>query len=173
MKKIVASSKIWWYRVLNGYVSQASNVWLRACSKMVPLTRLIFYRCAWWCMFWVDASIVLVCVCRIDSNVDDATVNIESAHSEILKYFQSVSSSRWLMIKIFAVLIIFFIIFVVFMAWVTSDTCEFADCELYEKQRQKKLGPFELSVIAVCFFWPAYWQQQLGGEHSVGRPGGL
>ncbi|XP_076463574.1 syntaxin-5-like [Babylonia areolata] len=53
---------------------------------------------------------------RIDSNVDDATVNIESAHSEILKYFQSVSSNRWLMIKIFAVLIIFFIIFVVFMA---------------------------------------------------------
>lgn len=53
---------------------------------------------------------------RIDSNVDDATVNIESAHSEILKYFQSVSSNRWLMIKIFAVLIIFFIVFVVFMA---------------------------------------------------------
>lgn len=53
---------------------------------------------------------------RIDSNVDDATVNIESAHSEILKYFQSVSSNRWLMIKIFAVLIVFFIIFVVFMA---------------------------------------------------------
>ncbi|KAK7103417.1 syntaxin-5-like [Littorina saxatilis] len=53
---------------------------------------------------------------RIDSNVDDATLNIESAHSEILKYFQSVSSNRWLMIKIFAVLIIFFIVFVVFMA---------------------------------------------------------
>ncbi|XP_076442644.1 syntaxin-5-like [Babylonia areolata] len=53
---------------------------------------------------------------RIDSNVDDATVNIESAHSEILKYFQSVSSNRWLMIKIFAVLIVFFIIFIVFMA---------------------------------------------------------
>lgn len=53
---------------------------------------------------------------RIDSNVDDATVNIESAHSEILKYFQSVTSNRWLMIKIFAVLIVFFIIFIVFMA---------------------------------------------------------
>ncbi|KAL8588765.1 Syntaxin-5 [Nucella lapillus] len=53
---------------------------------------------------------------RIDSNVDDTSVNIESAHSEILKYFQSVSSNRWLMVKIFAVLIIFFIVFVVFMA---------------------------------------------------------
>lgn len=53
---------------------------------------------------------------RIDSNTDDAVMNVEAAHSEILKYFQSVTSNRWLMIKIFAVLILFFIIFVVFMA---------------------------------------------------------
>jgi len=52
----------------------------------------------------------------IDSNVEDAEVNVESAHQEILKYFQSVTSNRWLIIKIFFVLIIFFIIFVVFMA---------------------------------------------------------
>ena len=53
---------------------------------------------------------------RIDSNVEDTQLNVEAAHSEILKYFQSVTSNRWLMIKIFGVLIIFFIIFVVFMA---------------------------------------------------------
>jgi len=53
---------------------------------------------------------------RIDSNVADAELNIEAAHTQILKYFQSVSSNRWLMIKIFAVLIFFFIFFVVFMA---------------------------------------------------------
>ncbi|KAJ8309213.1 hypothetical protein KUTeg_014087 [Tegillarca granosa] len=53
---------------------------------------------------------------RIDSNVEDTHMNVEAAHSEILKYFQSVTSNRWLMIKIFGVLIIFFIIFVVFMA---------------------------------------------------------
>lgn len=53
---------------------------------------------------------------RIDSNVEDTQLNVEAAHLEILKYFQSISSNRWLMIKIFAVLIIFFIIFVVFMA---------------------------------------------------------
>ncbi|XP_050415777.1 syntaxin-5 [Patella vulgata] len=53
---------------------------------------------------------------RIDSNVEDTQLNIEAAHSEILKYFQSVTSNRWLMIKIFGVLIVFFIIFVVFMA---------------------------------------------------------
>lgn len=55
-------------------------------------------------------------VCRIDTNVEDTEMNIEAAHSEILKYFQSVTSNRWLMIKIFAVLIVFFIVFVVFMA---------------------------------------------------------
>ncbi|XP_005100954.1 syntaxin-5 [Aplysia californica] len=53
---------------------------------------------------------------RIDNNVEDASQNIEAAHTEILKYFQSVSSNRWLMIKIFGVLMVFFIIFVVFMA---------------------------------------------------------
>ncbi|XP_054710143.1 syntaxin-5-like [Uloborus diversus] len=53
---------------------------------------------------------------RIDYNVEDAQLNVEAAHSEILKYFQSVSSNRSLMIKIFAVLIVFFVIFVVFLA---------------------------------------------------------
>ena len=46
----------------------------------------------------------------------DAEMNIEGAHAELLKYFQSVSSNRWLMIKIFAVLIVFFVLFVAFLA---------------------------------------------------------
>ncbi|XP_032654823.1 syntaxin-5 [Chelonoidis abingdonii] len=53
---------------------------------------------------------------RIDANVEDAQLNVEAAHSEILKYFQSVTSNRWLMVKIFLILIVFFIIFVVFLA---------------------------------------------------------
>lgn len=53
---------------------------------------------------------------RIDSNVADAELNIEAAHAQIVKYFHSVSSNRWLMIKIFGVLIMFFIFFVVFLA---------------------------------------------------------
>lgn len=53
---------------------------------------------------------------RIDSNVQDAEMNIEAAHGEILKYFRTVSKNRWLMIKIFGVLIFFFIFFVVFLA---------------------------------------------------------
>ncbi|XP_001602477.1 syntaxin-5 [Nasonia vitripennis] len=53
---------------------------------------------------------------RIDSNIEDAEINVSAAHTEILKYFQSVTNNRWLMIKIFGVLIFFFIFFVVFMA---------------------------------------------------------
>ncbi|XP_051533831.1 syntaxin 5A, like [Myxocyprinus asiaticus] len=52
---------------------------------------------------------------RIDANVEDTQLNVDLAHAEILKYFQSVSKNRWLLIKIFLILIIFFIVFVVFM----------------------------------------------------------
>ncbi|XP_068681460.1 syntaxin-5-like [Montipora foliosa] len=53
---------------------------------------------------------------RIDANVEATEQNVGAAHEELLKYFQSVTSNRWLIIKIFCVLIVFFIIFVVFMA---------------------------------------------------------
>lgn len=53
---------------------------------------------------------------RIDSSVEDTQLNVEAAHGEILKYFQSVSSNRWLLVKIFLILIVFFIVFVVFLA---------------------------------------------------------
>lgn len=50
---------------------------------------------------------------RIDSSVEDTSMNVEAAHAELLKYFQSMSGNRWLMIKVFAVLIVFFFLFVV------------------------------------------------------------
>jgi len=53
---------------------------------------------------------------RIDNNVEDTALNVDMGHQEILKYFQSVTSNRWLMIKIFGVLIFFFIFFIIFMA---------------------------------------------------------
>lgn len=53
---------------------------------------------------------------RIDSNVQDAELSIEAAHTQILRYFQSVTSNRWLMIKIFGILILFFIFFVIFVS---------------------------------------------------------
>ena len=68
------------------------------------------------CQFPFHLCVSCCLLYRIDSNVEDTFMNVEAAHSEILKYFQSVTSNRWLMIKIFGVLIVFFIIFVVFMA---------------------------------------------------------
>jgi syntaxin 5 len=53
---------------------------------------------------------------RIDTNIQDVELNVDAAHSEILKYFQSVSKNRWLMIKIFGVFVLFFIFFVLFVA---------------------------------------------------------
>jgi len=53
---------------------------------------------------------------RIDGNIEDAEMNVEAAHTELLKYFRSVASNRWLMIKVFALLIFFFVIFVIFLA---------------------------------------------------------
>lgn len=42
-------------------------------------------------------------------------MNVEAAHTELLKYFKGVTSNRWLMIKIFMVIIIFAVIFIVIM----------------------------------------------------------
>lgn len=53
---------------------------------------------------------------RIDSNVEETQAQVELGHTELLKYFKSVTSNRWLMVKIFGVLIFFFIFFVIFMA---------------------------------------------------------
>ncbi|XP_020279276.1 syntaxin-5 [Pseudomyrmex gracilis] len=53
---------------------------------------------------------------RIDSNIEETEMNVVAAHTEILKYFQSVTGNRWLMIKIFGVLIFFFIFFIVFLS---------------------------------------------------------
>lgn len=53
---------------------------------------------------------------RIDSNVSETQMNVEAAHGELLKYFKGITSNRWLMVKIFLVLIIFFIIFIVLVA---------------------------------------------------------
>ncbi|CDW53323.1 SNARE domain containing protein [Trichuris trichiura] len=52
---------------------------------------------------------------RIDSNVEETALHVQSAHMELVKYFRSISRNRWLAIKVFAVLIAFFIFFVIVM----------------------------------------------------------
>lgn len=44
---------------------------------------------------------------RIDADVTDISSNVTGAQRELLKYYASISSNRWLMLKIFGVLIIF------------------------------------------------------------------
>lgn len=53
---------------------------------------------------------------RIDENMDDTLTNVEGAQGALLKYLNSISSNRWLMIKIFFVLIFFLMIFLFFVA---------------------------------------------------------
>lgn len=49
---------------------------------------------------------------RIDQNVDDIDMNIQGAQRELLKYFNNISSNRWLFLKIFGVLLLFFILWI-------------------------------------------------------------
>lgn len=53
---------------------------------------------------------------RIDENMDDTVSNVEGAQGALLKYLNRISSNRWLIIKIFFVLIVFLLIFVIFVA---------------------------------------------------------
>ncbi|KAK4685223.1 syntaxin 5, partial [Tremellales sp. Uapishka_1] len=49
---------------------------------------------------------------RIDADTTDIAANVTGAQRELLKYYASVTSNRWLMLKIFGVLIIFFLVFI-------------------------------------------------------------
>nr|CAB3476022.1 unnamed protein product [Digitaria exilis] len=53
---------------------------------------------------------------RIDENMDDTLANVEGAQGQLLKYLNSISSNRWLMMKIFFVLMVFLMIFIFFVA---------------------------------------------------------
>ncbi|KAL3083005.1 hypothetical protein niasHS_010807 [Heterodera schachtii] len=54
-------------------------------------------------------------ITRIDSNVEESSLNVEAAHHELLKYFNNISRNRWLIIKVFGVLMAFFVFFVIFL----------------------------------------------------------
>ncbi|GMH04209.1 hypothetical protein Nepgr_006048 [Nepenthes gracilis] len=52
---------------------------------------------------------------RIDDNMDESLANVEGSHSALLKHLNQISSNRSLLIKIFAVLILFLLIFIFFI----------------------------------------------------------
>ena len=44
---------------------------------------------------------------RIDADVMDIATNVSGAQNELLKYYGRIASNRWLMLKVFGVLIVF------------------------------------------------------------------
>lgn len=64
--------------------------------------------------FWsLDASIfrILTPKLRIDANVEEMEVNISGAQQELLRYFTSISSNRWLIMKVFGLVVMFLFLF--------------------------------------------------------------
>lgn len=55
-------------------------------------------------------------ITRIDMNISETTGNVEAAHDALLSYFASINSNRWLILKVFMVLFLFFIVSVIFAA---------------------------------------------------------
>jgi len=51
---------------------------------------------------------------RIDHDIDETSINTNRAQNELLKYLSSVSSNRWLIVKIFLVAIFFSVLFIIF-----------------------------------------------------------
>ncbi|XP_022156929.1 syntaxin-31 [Momordica charantia] len=49
---------------------------------------------------------------RIDDNMDESLANVEGARSALLRHLNQISSNRWLLIKIFAILILFLMVFI-------------------------------------------------------------
>jgi syntaxin 5 len=49
---------------------------------------------------------------RIDADTLDIAANVGGAQRELLKYYASISSNRWLMLKVVGVLIVFFLVFI-------------------------------------------------------------
>lgn len=53
--------------------------------------------------------VLTICSERIDANTEDVVDNVGGAQRELLKYWSRASSNRWLIAKMFGVLMIFFL----------------------------------------------------------------
>lgn len=53
---------------------------------------------------------------RIDENVDDTLSNVEAGQAQLLKYLNTISSNRWLMLKIFGIIMLAMMFFLLFVA---------------------------------------------------------
>ena len=48
---------------------------------------------------------------RVDDNVQTTLVNVQGAHEQFLQYYRNISSNRKLMLRMFAVLLVFIVLF--------------------------------------------------------------
>jgi syntaxin 5 len=53
---------------------------------------------------------------RIDENVEETLGNVDQAKAQLMRYLNSISSNRWLVMKVFGVLMVFLLFFVMFIA---------------------------------------------------------
>lgn len=49
---------------------------------------------------------------RIEYNTEDISTNISGAQRELIRYYNRVTSNRWLMLRMFGILMVFFLLFV-------------------------------------------------------------
>jgi len=54
-------------------------------------------------------------VIRIDQNMDDTLLNVQKGTGELQRYYHNISNSTWLIMKVFAIIIIFAIFFIFIM----------------------------------------------------------
>jgi syntaxin 5 len=53
---------------------------------------------------------------RIDENVDDTLTNVEAGQAQLLKYLNTISSNRWLVLKVFGIIMMAVMFFLMFVA---------------------------------------------------------
>ncbi len=53
-------------------------------------------------------------VTRIDTNLEDAGLNVDFAHTELVEFLRQLSTRRAFMLKVFATLLVVFCLFVLF-----------------------------------------------------------
>jgi len=51
---------------------------------------------------------------RIDRDTEQTAINVNEAQNQLLKYMSNISSNRWLIVKMFLVLVFFVVLFIVF-----------------------------------------------------------
>lgn len=86
---------------------------------------------------------------RIDADTVDIASNVSGAQRELLKYYASISSNRWLMLKVFGVLIVFVSYLSSIRAW-------------YSLSDEAAVPHFHPGFI-MGWGWPAYVYAQIIG----------